>query len=448
MREEQHKAASCNDKLSTGSSSNTQQVADFCLSSGEWRKSAAEQENCCWLSKTEARRAKMADSEQRNPVPAAVNYLVGELCAPTASLVDRLIDSQLEWRQLVGEANGPEAPLSAYLSEAQIKRQELIHELIRTERHHCLTLALMRQVYLAGAIKLNAARQQPAPESSEVASSVAASQQQQQQQQQSTSCQELIELERLFPALDELISAHELFFAHLRLRLVECCQPQVVGGAASDATPLVGIVGPLGDLLVEQFRVAPAEQRLQQEVRRRRAPLAEQSRAAPARQSQKTAAQQTNGQKLLQAYGKFCGRHFESSRYYKQLLQCDKEFKHFIEVSYALVAANEEERRRRTSGRRPFLWPRASSRASLCARRLALCRLLAACVQLCARQMSGRSATCAATQSHRVQGESSAAVAAAICAPNNRKGEALSFARRTIGGGSSLISAARPLPRA
>ena len=219
-----------------------------------------------------------------------------------ASLVDRLIDSQLDWRRLVGEANGGR-PIGEHLGEAQIKRQEVLHELIQTERHHCLTLALMRQIYLSGLQRLNEARGRLAGAGSrcpEPASQPTAA--------------EPIDLERLFPALEELIQSHELFFAHLRLRLVDCCQPRA-------DRPLVGVVGPVGDLLADQFRLRPAG-----------APGEPAGRAHPAG-SGAGLGPQTTGRKLLAAYARFCGQQNDSTRYFKQLIQSDKQFKQFIEVS-------------------------------------------------------------------------------------------------------------------
>jgi hypothetical protein len=273
------------------------------------------------------------------------------------TLVDLLIDSQLDWRQIIGRANEGQH-LSDHLSEAQIKRQEIIHELIQTERHHCLTLALMRQIYLAGLLKLNALRQRNSQPSGALAG----------QHEPSggldgpPSCQqpqqaggEPIDIERLFPALEELIQAHELFFAHLRLRLVDCCSLGAVGqssagpaGALKRRPPLVGIIGPLGDLLIEQFRLTSQPQQ-QQHGCPPAGGFASKSRAAKLRHrhhhrehsigqsaatnSMTAGSTNTNGYKLLQAYAKFCGQHYESSRYFKQLMLHDKGFKQFIEVS-------------------------------------------------------------------------------------------------------------------
>lgn len=215
------------------------------------------------------------------------------------SLVDRLIDSELEWRQLICEANAGSSPSECLrnLSELQIKRQEVIHELIKTERHHCLTLALMRQVYLSGLLKLNAAR-------SSTANGKAAE----------APLQDLIDLERLFPALEDLIQAHELLFAHLRLKLVQSCNER------EPRSQLIGLVGPLGELLVEQFQLTAVT----------RTAVTEQEPATVLAKPEKV---KGNGHKLLQAYAKFCGQHYDSSRYYKHLMQSDKGFKQFIEVS-------------------------------------------------------------------------------------------------------------------
>lgn len=255
-------------------------------------------------------------------------------------LIERLIDSELEWRQLISDANGGPNALSQ-LSETQIKRQEVIHELILTERHHCLTLALMRQVYFAGLRKLNETR------ASSAASQPAIGSQAEPQLQG-----EQIDLERLFPALDDLIQAHELFFAHLRLRLVECCGQRKDSLANSPAAPseLVGLVGPLGDLLISQFRLCepptPEQQAPNVDLgpRSKGAAIATSAHYANLYQSDKqrgyrleTSSKQQaptgNGHKLLAAYGKFCGQQHDSTRYYKYLMQHDRGFKLFIEVS-------------------------------------------------------------------------------------------------------------------
>lgn len=306
---------------------------------------------------------------------------------PASSLVDRLIDSELEWRQLIKEANeqfNKPNPLNS-MNELQIKRQEVIHELVQTERHHCLTLALMRQVYLVGLKQLNEWRSlrdmqsvisMPANEtnnshgnkslglygvnnnsSGKMVPSLAVALNQSQMESFVSAHGaggDLIDLDRLFPALEDLIQAHELFFAHLRLRLVESCQRE---------RPIVGLVGPLGDLLCDQFRLQqqtpdggqskvqasncddirqhsttgsscrpPPETETETET-----PTAQTTSSAKLRQQQQQTNQPANGHKLLQAYAKFCGQHYDSSRYYKQLMQSDKGFKQFIEVSYGNV---------------------------------------------------------------------------------------------------------------
>lgn len=275
-----------------------------------------------------------------------------ETTRPAGSLVDWLVDSELDWRQLMRQTNGSESCLDN-LSEQQLKRQEVIHELIQTERHHCLTLALMRQVYLNGLSQLNEWRYQQLancvesrhnsiitnshhtsqhqrpqqaldrhgqpvilisvrPPTTSLASQQNTTPGQQQQQVQVIECWvsaqgDPIDLERLFPALEELIAAHELLFAHLRLKLVESCQPAYSETAAGR---LFGLVGPLGELLVEQFKLLEAPNLKTKQL-----------------------GNGANGNKLLKAYAKFCGQHYDSSRYYKQLMQQDKGFKQFIEVS-------------------------------------------------------------------------------------------------------------------
>lgn len=282
------------------------------------------------------------------------------------SLVDKLIDSQLEWRQLIREANGGESSLSK-LNELQIKRQEVIHELVQTERHHCLTLALMRQVYLAGLKQLNESRSmreiQAATKSNNNKGNIIQHQlhlldqqqqyQQQQQQQVVTALtsSDHIDLERLFPALEDLIQAHELFFAHLRLRLVESCQ---LKQSSEDNQPLIGLVGPLGDLLCDQFRLQRPITTVVLSTDSSKTNNNDNNYAASSVANNNNIKLTTNenkskcnnlsnvakfepgnGHKLLQAYSKFCGQHYDSSRYYKHLMQTDKGFKQFIEVSFS-----------------------------------------------------------------------------------------------------------------
>jgi len=355
------------------------------------------------------------------PSANATQTLIGTQTA-ASSLVDLLVDSPLEWRQLISEANfGPQADqqqvgvskgsskgsskgaglrLGQFLSEQQLKRQEVINELIRTERHHCLTLALMRQVYRAGLSRLNAGRSSSAlaggagrrPEVAADGHQQAADAEQQHHQQQAGAVAagpsaEPVDLERLFPALEELVQAHELFFAHLRLKLVQCCgggqavaagsgssyeavsgqgQSSAEGRPEGKGARLLGIVGPVGELLLDQFRLASGRQLDERaapaEVRRGRAlagsraiKVDRRARSASVaaslelqtrlgggallagghsqRKQQKQEA--TNGAKLLAAYAKFCGQHFDSSKYFKRLMQHDKEFKQFIEVSFS-----------------------------------------------------------------------------------------------------------------
>lgn len=305
--------------------------------------------------------------------PTTITKLSCELKPQTQiSLVDKLIDSELEWRQLIREANGGESSLSK-LNELQIKRQEVIHELVQTERHHCLTLALMRQVYLAGLKQLNESRSmreiQAATKSNNNKGNIIQQQhqnlldqqqyQQQQQQHQvvtALTSSDHIDLERLFPALEDLIQAHELFFAHLRLRLVESCQlrpPKSGEDNQHDEQPLIGLVGPLGDLLCDQFRLQRPISKTADSSNtntNNNAPVGlvnnSNNKLTTTTNNNNNSLQNKcnnlsnvakfepgNGHKLLQAYSKFCGQHYDSSRYYKHLMQTDKGFKQFIEVS-------------------------------------------------------------------------------------------------------------------
>ena len=268
--------------------------------------------------------------QQRQQQPNCATLITCTQNNQSSSLVDLLIDSHLEWRQLIGDANRPQV-LADHLSEQQLKRQQIVHELIQTERHHCLTLALMRQVYLGGLLKLNEFRLRAAKQLQATNEAPASLECQGANQQQQA---EPIDLERLFPALEELVQAHELFFAHLRLRLVECCSISPSG--ESRAGRLIGIVGPIGDLLLEQFRLNQKQGEQQEGANEEQAGLASRTSQAKLKGQQKLLAQKqvaTNGRKLLAAYVRFCGQQLDSSKYYKQLIEHDREFKLFIEVS-------------------------------------------------------------------------------------------------------------------
>lgn len=247
------------------------------------------------------------------------------------SLVDRLVDSELDWRTLIKQVNEHLTDWSLdQVGELQIKRQEVIHELIQTERHHCLTLALMRQVYLAGLRQLNESRslrENQSHQASKPGSQVSAANRlalvASGQQVDLVNQNDQIDLDRLFPALEDLIQAHELFFAYLRLKLVDSCQDQL------DDKP-VGLVGSLGDLLRDQFSLDSCQEGARSD---REGDVLAGSDSSKSRLCCKPSSTVSNGQKLLQAYAKFCGQHYDSSRYYKHLMASDKGFRQFIEVS-------------------------------------------------------------------------------------------------------------------
>ncbi|XP_035217532.1 rho guanine nucleotide exchange factor 18-like isoform X4 [Stegodyphus dumicola] len=118
----------------------------------------------------------------------------------------RLIDDEPEtWNATVDKK------VLKKLKEREIKRQEAIHELIITEKHHCLTLQIMQKVYSQGMMKeLNAPR-------------------------------ELVE--KLFPCLGELLELHRTFLSKLRERQNEG-----------------PVIENIADILEDQFHDQKAEQ--------------------------------------------------------------------------------------------------------------------------------------------------------------------------------------------
>ncbi|XP_077376343.1 A-kinase anchor protein 13 isoform X2 [Festucalex cinctus] len=135
-----------------------------------------------------------------------------------------------------------------------VKRQDVIYELMQTEMHHIRTLRIMSEVYSKGLQK----EVQLEPQT----------------------------LERLFPALDELLELH----MRLLLRLLERKRESQADGGRSERGV---VVQRIGDILLSQFSGC-------------------------------------NSESMKRIYGRFCSRHNEAVNLYKDLLTKDKRFKAFI----------------------------------------------------------------------------------------------------------------------
>ncbi|XP_034040397.1 A-kinase anchor protein 13-like [Thalassophryne amazonica] len=140
------------------------------------------------------------------------------------------------------------------LDKELVKRQDVIYELMQTEMHHVRTLRIMSEVYSKGLQKEVQLEQQT--------------------------------VDKLFPALDELLELHT---QHL-LRLLERKRESQHEGGSFDGGFLINRIG---DILANQFAGSNAES-------------------------------------MKRVYGKFCSRHNEAVNFYKELLTKDKRFKAFI----------------------------------------------------------------------------------------------------------------------
>ncbi|XP_076598220.1 A-kinase anchor protein 13 isoform X3 [Chaetodon auriga] len=149
---------------------------------------------------------------------------------------------------------GVEQQYLQQLDKELVKRQDVIYELMQTEMHHIRTLRIMSEVYSKGLQK-------------EVQL-------------------ELQTVEKLFPALDELLELHT---QHLLRLLERKRESQLEGGSLEGGF----IINRIGDILVSQFSGS-------------------------------------NGESMKRVYGKFCSRHNEAVNFYKDLLSKDKRFKAFI----------------------------------------------------------------------------------------------------------------------
>ncbi|KAM8895086.1 A-kinase anchor protein 13 isoform 2-T3 [Spinachia spinachia] len=140
------------------------------------------------------------------------------------------------------------------LDKELAKKQDVIYELMQTEMHHIRTLRIMSEVYSKGLQK-------------EVQL-------------------ELHMLEKLFPAIDELLELHT---QHLLRLLERKKESQLQGGSTEGGF----IINRIGDILISQFSGC-------------------------------------NGESMKRVYGRFCSRHNEAVNFYKDLLTKDKRFKAFI----------------------------------------------------------------------------------------------------------------------
>ncbi|XP_041650211.1 A-kinase anchor protein 13 isoform X2 [Cheilinus undulatus] len=149
---------------------------------------------------------------------------------------------------------GVEPQYLQQLDKELVKRQDVIYELMQTEMHHIRTLRIMSEVYSKGLQK-------------EVQLEVQT-------------------VERLLPALDELLDLHT---QHLFRLLERKRESQLEGGSSEGGF----IINRIGDILVSQFSGS-------------------------------------NGESMKRVYGQFCCRHNEAVNFYKDLLTKDKRFKAFI----------------------------------------------------------------------------------------------------------------------
>uniref|UniRef100_A0A3Q2ZL98 Si:dkey-172h23.2 n=1 Tax=Kryptolebias marmoratus TaxID=37003 RepID=A0A3Q2ZL98_KRYMA len=140
------------------------------------------------------------------------------------------------------------------LDRELVKRQDVIYELMQTEMHHIRTLRIMSEVYSKGLLNEVQLEQHV--------------------------------LEKLFPALEELLDLHS---QHLQCLLERKKQSQLEGGGLEGGV----IISRIGDILVSQFSGS-------------------------------------KGEKMKKVYGRFCSRHNEAVNFYKDLMTKDKRFKAFI----------------------------------------------------------------------------------------------------------------------
>lgn len=147
---------------------------------------------------------------------------------------------------------GVEQQFLQRLNKDLVKRQDIIYELMQTEMHHIRTLRILSEVYSKGLQKELQLDMQT--------------------------------LDRLFPALDELLELHTQYLQRLLERRRVCQLEATEGGL---------IISGIGDIVLSQFSGS-------------------------------------NGESMKRIYGKFCSCHNEAVNFYKDLLTKDKRFKTFI----------------------------------------------------------------------------------------------------------------------
>lgn len=135
-----------------------------------------------------------------------------------------------------------------------VKRQDVIYELMQTELHHIRTLRIMSEVYSKGLLK-----EVPLDQHT---------------------------VEKMFPALDDLLDLHSQFLQRLLDRKKESQQER--GGSEG-----CFVINRIGDILVGQFS-------------------------------------ESSGETMKRVYGKFCSRHNEAVNVYKDLMNKNKNFKTFM----------------------------------------------------------------------------------------------------------------------
>ncbi|XP_072236224.1 A-kinase anchor protein 13 isoform X3 [Leuresthes tenuis] len=177
--------------------------------------------------------------------------------------MESLTDEEMMDGQLMGEFEAEVKELEAdswslgveqqylqLLDKELVKRQDVIYELMQTEMHHIRTLRIMSEVFSKGLQK-------------EVQL-------------------EMQTVEKLFPALDDLLELHS---QHLLRLLERKKESQLEEGSF--------IISRIGDILVNQFSGS-------------------------------------NGETMKRVYGRFCSRHSEAVNLYKDLMTKDRRFKAFI----------------------------------------------------------------------------------------------------------------------
>ncbi|XP_020784826.2 rho guanine nucleotide exchange factor 18a [Boleophthalmus pectinirostris] len=138
------------------------------------------------------------------------------------------------------------------LSKETVKRQEVIYELMHTEMHHVRTLKVLLYVYMYELRQSGMVDEQ--------------------------------RLERLFPAIDALLSHHQHFLDALKRRQRQSQEPE--GSNNYQITQL-------GDILITQFSGSV-------------------------------------GEGMKECYSVFCGHQSEANKFYKELLQNSKKFQNLI----------------------------------------------------------------------------------------------------------------------